>query len=61
MNHYKELVKLNAKQFIVPEIQETGLQMTRVALSLMGESDRAYQTNYTRIPYQRILKCLAKI
>ena len=39
MNHYKELVKLNAKQFIVPEIQETGLQMTRVALSLMGESD----------------------
>ncbi|MFZ8864360.1 MAG: cation:proton antiporter [Rickettsiales bacterium] len=39
MHHYKELVKLNAKQFIVPEIQETGLQMTRVALSLMGESD----------------------
>ena len=39
IDHYEQLEKIKAKQFIIPEVQETSLQMTRVALNLMGESD----------------------
>ena len=37
--NYKQLNKLKAKQHIIPEVQETALQMTKIILTIMGESE----------------------